>query len=1140
MRANKIATATMLVLAVSGWGVAGSTTAFADKGPAHDGKAKAADKGPAHGKARARAEGGSSTGADLFQQNFAQSARQNNNCNNPNTGGVFGPRAVTLTDSRATGRCVTTDGSLTALSRVHNGPAHAQGGSSTASVVQQNIAQRGRQNNSCNNVNESSITLDSSRVEGRCTDQDISLSTHSRIKGGGARAEGGSNAAVPMIQQNVAQEGRQNNNCNNPDDANLALTDGSQVLRCGNKDGSLNKYTRIKGGGARAEGGSSAASFVEQQNVAQEGRQNNTCNNRNLSSLTGGQERSRCGNKDFSFSKHTRIKGGGARAEGGSGTLSDVNQQNIAQEGRQNNTCNNPNNSPVTVEGGSRETSHCRNKDTSFSKHTRIKGGGARAQGGSANSVDQQNIAQEGRQNNTCNNTNAALTNTLAGSQETSHCRTKDASFSKHTRIKGGGARAQGGSATGEGADVNQQNIAQEGRQNNICSNPNVPFVDLTETRVEGRCADQDFSFSKHTHIKGGGARADGGSANSLIQQNIAQEGRQNNTCSNTNDELFAIVVTEGRREGRCGNKDHSFSKHTYSKGGGARANGGSATAALSQQNIAQEGRQNNTCGNTNAGTDIRLTRSRLDSHCGNKDHSFSKHTVNKGGGARAQGGSASNVNQQNMAQEGRQNNNCSNPNDSFISIIDARFVSRCGNKDHSFSKHTVNKSGGAEANGGRGPTVARQRNVAQEGRQNNNCSNLNRSFFDDLNRGQVDDRCGNKDRSYSKKVMVKNGGAKANGGSATAIALEQQNIAQEGRQNNTCASPNSTDFVLEDVQVKNRCGNKDHSYSKKVLVKSGGTRVEGGSSTAGNANQQNIAQEGRQNNACANLNDATEFSVTRSRLDRTCHNKDHSFSKKVLVKSGGARVEGGSGTGLLNQQNIAQEGRQNNACANLNQSPFVVTDNRLDRNCGNKDRSFSKKVLVKSGGARVEGGSSTGGAVVQQNIAQEGRQNNACANFNNSPITATEGRLESRCKTTDESENLGTKKVTGGARAEGGSSTGATVSQQNIAQEGRQNNACDNPNETDITGNGGRSRVGCKTLDHSANLGTAEIGGGAQAEGGSSTAGLFQQNIAQEGRQDNACANPNNLTLSTTGSSTTHTHCTAIDHSTNIRTTNR
>ncbi|MEV6319263.1 hypothetical protein [Streptomyces sp. NPDC051776] len=800
MRVHKVATATMVVLAMGGWAALGSGTAFAGTGPTG-------------GKAKARATGGSSTGSDVFQQNIAQSARQNNNCSNPNTG----DETTSLTGSRAAGRCVTSDGSLTAFSRIQAGRADAEGGSAPVTPVQQNIAQRGRQNNNCNSVN-TTITVTGGRVEGRCTDQDLSYSKHTHIKGRGALAEGGSATLDQIDQQNIAQEGRQNNNCNTTNDlSNIALDGGRVEARCGNKDRSFGRHTHVKSGGARAHGGSSTTSFLDQQNVAQEGRQNNNCTNPNGDAsiaLDGGRVEARCGNKDGSFSKHTRIKGGGARAEGGSSTSSSVEQQNVAQEGRQNNNCNNPNSTDITVDGG-RLGGRCGNKDGSFSKHTRIKGGGARAEGGSStsSSVEQQNVAQEGRQNNNCNNPNGADI-TVEGGRLGGRCGNKDGSFSKHTLIKGGGARAEGGSSTA--SSVDQENIAQEGRQNNTCNLANsTSDIEVTGGRVETRCGNKDGSFSKHTHVKGGGARAEGGSstAGSVGQQNIAQEGRQNNTCNLANDDS-GLDLEGGRVNVLCGNKDGSLSKHTHLRGGGARAEGGSSTGGgVFQQNIAQEGRQNNTCNNPNNDDDLTVTDGQVRTRCGNKDGSFSKHTHLRGGGARAEGGSSTggSVGQQNTAQEGRQNNTCNNANDDAdLTVTDGQVRTRCGNKDFSINRETRIKGGGARAEGGSTGGSLNQQNTAQAGRQNNTCNNPNSGEFV-LTQSQHRVGCQTVDGSTNFHTTDTRGRAQAEGGSSTA-GFFQQNTAQFGRQSNNCANPNNLTLTTTGSRTQSQCVAEDRS----------------------------------------------------------------------------------------------------------------------------------------------------------------------------------------------------------------------------------------------------------------------------------------------------------------------------------------
>ncbi|MEV6318985.1 hypothetical protein [Streptomyces sp. NPDC051776] len=618
MRAHRIATATMLVLAVGGWTALGSGVAFADTDP---------------GGGKARARGGSDTVGGVFLQNTAQSSRQNNNCNNPNAVS----EEMLLSGGRAEGRCVTGDGSLTAFSRIQPGPADAEGGSSALDLGQQNTAQRGQQNNNCHNPNESEVEVTGGRVEGRCTDRDFSVTKHTRVEGGSARAEGGSSADAEVNQQNVAQSGRQNNNCNHLNSSGIEVTGGRVEGRCTDRDFSVTKHGRVKGGGARAEGssGTGGSAEVDQQNVAQSGRQNNNCNNLNDDSfleVTEGRVGARCGTQDASFSWHTDVRGGGARAEG-SGVPAVVEQVSIAQEGRQNNNCNNPNFGDETLEvTGGRLDAHCGAQDASYSQHTHVRGGGARAEGGfsgdtGGGDLNEQNVAQEGRQNNNCNNPNESADFHVTGGRAGVRCGNKDASFSKHARVKGGGARAEGGSATV--ANAGQQNIAQEGRQNNTCHNPNITSIEVTGSRSDARCGTKDGSFNKHTLVKGGGTRAEAGSSTAAVveQQNVAQEGRQNNACANPN--ATDITVERGRSQVGCRTVDHSANLGTADIGGGAQAEGGSSTADLFQQNTAQEGRQNNDCASPNNLT-LTTTGSRTHAQCTTVDRSTNIATINR------------------------------------------------------------------------------------------------------------------------------------------------------------------------------------------------------------------------------------------------------------------------------------------------------------------------------------------------------------------------------------------------------------------------------------------------------------------------------------------------------------------------------
>ncbi|MGP3999039.1 hypothetical protein [Streptomyces sp. 8N706] len=508
--------------------------------------------------------------------------------------------------------------------------------------------------------------------------------------------------------------------------------------------------------------------------------------------------------------------------------------------------------------------------------------------------------------------------------------------------------------------------------------------------------------------------------------------------------------------------------------------------------------------------------------------------------GATATGGSGSeDVFQQNTAQDHRQNNNCANTNRTSLpgELTGSRAETRCATGDASFNKRTVTKGGGAHATGGSAEFDAFQQNTAQKGRQNNNCANHNLPFtVGDSAGGQVATHCSDKDRSHNKHTLTKGGGAHTTGGSGAGVL--QQNTAQEGRQNNTCTHLNAGGINASDGgRVDSHCANKDRSHNKHTLAKGGGAHTTGGSAVG--VFQQNTAQEGRQNNTCTNPNNSNINASDGGRVDSHCANKDRSHNKHTLTKGGGAHTTGGSATDQVFQQNRAQEGRQNNNCANLANSGVGTTGGRVANSCANKDHSHNKHTLTKGGGAHATGGSSGGGTVHQQSTAQEGRQNNNCANPNVSGAGTTGGRVDSHCANKDRSHNKHTLVKSGGAHATGGSAANSSLFQQNAAQEGRQNNNCSNLNVSSISADGGRAEARCATVDHSVSKGTTEINGGAKAVGGSSTAELAQQNTAQEGRQNNNCANPNGVNLTATGSRT-RAQCVAVDNSRNIRSGHR
>jgi hypothetical protein len=367
-----------------------------------------------------------------------------------------------------------------------------------------------------------------------------------------------------------------------------------------------------------------------------------------------------------------------------------------------------------------------------------------------------------------------------------------------------------------------------------------------------------------------------------------------------------------------------------------------------------------------------------------------------------------------------------------------------------------------------------------------------------------------------SMGAPLPDGGAKAGGGSGSAGLLDQ-NTALDGRQNNACGDSQrlTGSGILEGSgRLTAHCTASTRSHSTDSV-----TTGDGAQATAGDGVplQQNTAERGRQNNACGNT---IESGLYDGETDTTCTARDHSLSKETVTHAGAAKATGGEGS--LYQQDTAQQGRQNNACGNLNNATLT---NITEAECAAHDSSVSKKTVTRGDGAKATGGNSTLGAF-QQNTAQEGRQNNACGNMNNAGIPGT---AEAGCTTHDGSVSKKTVTRGGGAEATGGNSR-LSSTQQNIAQEGRQNNACGNTNVGSISG---RASAQCTTRDGSVSKETVTRGGGAKATGGHSAAELTQQNIAQEGRQNNACGNANSLTLDEGGTSA---QCSAVDESVEIR----
>ncbi|MER5226286.1 hypothetical protein [Streptomyces flaveus] len=371
-----------------------------------------------------------------------------------------------------------------------------------------------------------------------------------------------------------------------------------------------------------------------------------------------------------------------------------------------------------------------------------------------------------------------------------------------------------------------------------------------------------------------------------------------------------------------------------------------------------------------------------------------------------------------------------------------------------------------------------------------------------------------------SMGAPLPDGGAKAGGGPGGAAGLLDQNTALDGRQNNACGD--SQQLTGSDLLGgSGRIGTHCTTSARSHSI-GALTTGDGAKATAGDgvALQQNIAERGRQNNACGNM---IESDLYDGETNTDCTAHDHSVSRGTATHAGAAQATGGNE--YLYQQNIAQQGRQNNACGDMSQGILTST---TDAGCAAHDGSVSKGTVTRGDGATAAGGDSTLGAS-QQNFAQEGRQNNACGNLNNVGIPGT---TDAGCAAHDGSVSKGTVTRGDGATATGGDSA-LTSTQQNIAQEGRQNNACGNTNVGSVSG---EAQAHCAAHDGSVSKGTVTRGGGATAAGGDSALTSTQQNIAQEGRQNNACGNTNALTLD---EGQTNAQCSATDESIEIGSAN-
>ncbi|WP_019887351.1 hypothetical protein [Streptomyces purpureus] len=224
-----------------------------------------------------------------------------------------------------------------------------------------------------------------------------------------------------------------------------------------------------------------------------------------------------------------------------------------------------------------------------------------------------ENTDQQGEQNLNCGNSARLLrVNVAETDDKVKKCVDTDGHTRRHS---GNGARAIGDTTLGP-----QLNTAQAGKQNLNCGNSaDVITVNVLGTiNRETTCVAVDDDRDGHKGHGGGqaytgNARTLGGT--SLGQQvNTAQVGKQNLNCGNASDTLTVNVLGTVRKRTTCIAADHSHDGSASAHRGKASADAGQV--AGTETNTAQNGRQNQTCGNPGGGIDVPLGQIKRHTQC--------------------------------------------------------------------------------------------------------------------------------------------------------------------------------------------------------------------------------------------------------------------------------------------------------------------------------------------------------------------------------------------------------------------------------------------------------------------------------------------------------------------------------------------
>jgi hypothetical protein len=223
-----------------------------------------------------------------------------------------------------------------------------------------------------------------------------------------------------------------------------------------------------------------------------------------------------------------------------------------------------------------------------------------------------ENTDQDGEQNLACGNSARLVRLNVGQEVNREQVCVDDGGHTRRDSVHTGAAQAVGGATLGP-----QVNTAQKGKQNLACGNS----ADLLTVNAAGTMswdttcvvADYGGQYGSSGDDYTGGAGALGGTTVGP-QVNTAQTGRQNVYCGNSADALTVNVVGTIRRHTTCTAADYSphGSGETYR--GRVSADAGQVIGP--QTNTAQNGRQNQSCGNPGAGIDIPLGQSERQTRC--------------------------------------------------------------------------------------------------------------------------------------------------------------------------------------------------------------------------------------------------------------------------------------------------------------------------------------------------------------------------------------------------------------------------------------------------------------------------------------------------------------------------------------------